>query len=336
MRKVAAACLLTGLLALCPAAAYGGLVIPEPESETEETILTKYGISAALEAPEDLHSHSAYCLMDAATGRILLSENADGTVYPASTTKIMTVLAILEVCDEQGISLDEPVEIRQEVLDIIPASLGRYGIEAGESYSLDTLLHMAMIGSFGDATYCAAAYVFGDISACIDRMNEITVRLGLTGTSFDNVAGLDWDRNYTTAREMALITRYAMGNGRLMAMAGTASYTVYQTDGTEGKTVPNTNALLTEEDYAAEAYQILGTKTGTTSGYVLAALAEDSAGRRVISTYFGTGTSAERFEDSQTLLDLAFAHADEIGLGAPCKQAKPEGTAQTESDALTE
>lgn len=262
---------------------------------------------AAVTQPADLKEHYAYAVIDARTGELLLGDQQDERVYPASTAKLMTALVLLDNAET-----DRVVEITSDMLTQVPVGISKYGVKARQKYTLDTLLHMILIGSAGDAAVCAAVDVFGSVDACVDAMNEKAAELGLANTHFDNPVGLDIGDNYndiySTAYDVAMLTRYAMASEEIAAIVRKESYTVKQTNGTAGKKLGSTNSFYSTMEYSKDLYTIIGSKTGTTNaaGYVFSATAVDKKGREVICTYMGKKSKAQTFTDIRQLLDAVY------------------------------
>lgn len=194
-------------------------------------------------------SASSYILMDETTGRILLGKNYDTPMLIASITKIMTATLAIE----SG-KLDETVIVDE----IIKESYGSgIYIEVGEELTLKELLYGLMLRSGNDAALMVAKYVSGSVEEFVKKMNEKAIEIGMKNTNFVNPSGLDnaKEGNYSTAYDMALLTRYAMQYKEYKKIVSTKSYTLK----TNKKTYiwKNKNKLL-NYDY------ITGGKTGYT------------------------------------------------------------------------
>ncbi len=276
-------------------------------------ILQPIPVSAQITAPSKLAAHHAYTVIDARTGEVLLSDKANKKVYPASTTKIMTAIVVLEKANP-----GKNIIITTKMLKALPAGCSKYGIKAGENYKVSTLLNMLLICSAGDAATCLAIGVFGSVNKCVVAMNKKCEALGLSGTHFDNPMGLDigngYKHNYTTANDMALITRYAMGMTAIKRIVERKSYLVYQSNGKKGRRIKNTNRFYYDVPYSKNMYTVIGTKSGTTkaAGSVFAATAIDKKGREVICVYMGKETSTNTFQDIRKILNTVYqAQADD-------------------------
>ena len=199
-----------------------------------------------------------YVLMDQTTGRILSGKNYNKPMLIASITKIMTCIIAIE-----SNKLDNTVVVDDTILKAYGS--GIY-IEIGEEITLRDLLYGLMLRSGNDAALMVSKYVGGSVPNFVKMMNDKAIELEMKNTTFVNPSGLDDDGgNYSTAYDMALLTRYAMKNQEYRNIVGTKSYTIK----TNKKTYvwKNKNKLLKEE-------YITGGKTGYT----------DKARRTLVST----------------------------------------------------
>lgn len=238
---------------------------------------------AAESAPQT--AAEAFILMDAGSGRVLAEKNAERELAIASTTKIMTALVVLEECEP-----DAPVTILPEATGIEGSSLY---LKAGERLTVRELLLGLMLHSGNDAAVALALHCCETVGAFVDRMNETAARLGLLDTSFANPHGLDDARNYSTARDLARLARYALENESFRAIVSTRSATV------AGRALTNHNKLLWRVDGA------IGVKTGYTraAGRILVGAAERD-GRRLVAV---TINAPDDWNDQARLLAYAFS-----------------------------
>ena len=154
---------------------------------------------------EQLYAKSAI-LIEATTGKIIFEKNADQMMYPASTTKILTVfLGIIKG------NLESEVTATAESVNL-PYGSSSIPLEIGETINFKDLLYATMIRSGNDGANLIAETVAGSIPAFVDAMNQAATMIGCTGTHFTNPSGLDDINHYTTAHDMALIAREAMQN----------------------------------------------------------------------------------------------------------------------------
>ncbi len=230
----------------------------------------------------------AAVLLEARTGQVLFDKNAGQKRPPASTTKIMTALLALE-----GGDLRQVVTVSPEAASVGEASLD---LRAGEKLTLEELVFGAMLESGNDACVAIAEHLAGTESNFVLLMNQKAKMIGAQNTSFKNTNGLPADGHYTTARDLALITQYALRNPVFQNIVSTKNRIIGSKDST--RYLNNTNRLLWSYDWTN------GVKTGTTqeAGNCLVASATRN-GRQLVSVVFH---SDNRWGDSIKLLDYGF------------------------------
>lgn len=231
-------------------------------------------------------SAKAAILMHADSGRVLYEKNADEHMLIASTTKIMTAIVVLEHCE-----LDDLVEVDSRSAGIEGSSMY---LKAGESYTVEDLLYGLLLVSGNDAASALALHVADSMEEFAELMNAKAAELGMTESSFKNAHGLDEEGHYSTARDMAKLAAYCMGNEDFARIAGTVSHTVGE------QTLVNHNRLLREYDGC------LGLKTGYTmaAGRTLVTCAERDGTRYVCVTL----NDPDDWDDHKALYDWAFAN----------------------------
>ena len=231
-------------------------------------------------------SAKAAILMHADSGRVLYEKNADEHMLIASTTKIMTAIVVLEHCE-----LDDLVEVDSRSAGIEGSSMY---LKAGESYTVEDLLYGLLLVSGNDAASALALHVADSMEEFAELMNAKAAELGMTESSFKNAHGLDEEGHYSTARDMAKLAAYCMGNEDFARIAGTVSHTVGE------QTLVNHNRLLREYDGC------LGLKTGYTmaAGRTLVTCAESDGARYVCVTL----NDPDDWDDHKALYDWAFAN----------------------------
>lgn len=212
----------------------------------------------------------AGALISLDTDEYLYENNIDSKVYPASITKIMTAVIMLE---SEKFNADGKIQMSQSALDLV---LGTGSVVshfvAGEEFTQLDLVYLVVMSSFGDCTYLAAEYYGGSVDNFVKLMNDKAKELGLTGTNYANPVGLHDDNNYTTVRDIYTLTKYALSNKIFKEVCETPRYTM-STNFTEKKTLSTTNAL--QDTTTNYYYQYAkGVKTGYT----------DEAGRCLVST----------------------------------------------------
>jgi len=250
--------------------------------------------SAALPVPAPpTFEASAYLLQDAHSGKILAEKNADDRVEPASITKIMTVYAALHEIAGGTLTLEEEVTISKKAWKMDGS---RMFIEVGKRVSVYDLLLGIIVQSGNDASVAIAEHIAGDEATFAALLNRHAARLGMTGTNYTNSTGMHNAEHYTTARDIAIISRalisefpeqYAWFAQREMPF--------------NGITQPNRNKLLWRDD------SVDGIKTGYTSaaGYCLVASARRD-GMRLISVVLGAASTGARANHSQAMLSYGF------------------------------
>ena len=224
-------------------------------------------------------------LLDGQTGRVLYEKRADQQSLIASTTKIMTALLVCEQCNV----LDR-MAIPKEAIGIEGSSMY---LQEGEVLTLQELLYGLMLSSGNDAAMALAIYCGGTAEGFAQQMNDKARMLGLDNTHFVNPHGLDAPGHYSTARDLAILARYAMGNPIFAQTVATKTVTVGQ------RTLTNHNKLLWQVEGAE------GVKTGYTrsAGRILVSSAQRQ-GRRLICVTIDDGND---WADHKTLYDTGFS-----------------------------
>ncbi|WP_106497348.1 D-alanyl-D-alanine carboxypeptidase family protein [Lentibacillus sp. Marseille-P4043] len=237
-------------------------------------------------------------LMERDTGKLLFDKNADEKLPPASMTKIMTLLLIMEQLDKGNLQLDEKVRVSERA-----ASMGgsQIFLEAGEEMTVDDLLKGIAIASGNDASVALAEKIAGSEEAFVQKMNEKVAELNLKNTHFNNTTGLPADDHYSTAHDMAVMAKELLKYEAITNY--TSIYEDYLRKGTEDEFwLVNTNKLV--KFYPG----VDGLKTGYTNEakYCLTATAEKQD-MRVIAVVMGAKTTKERNETVSQMLDYAFS-----------------------------
>lgn len=267
--------------------------------------------------PPELQSAAAI-IIDQDTGRELYSLNADEQRYPASLTKIMTVLLAVEAVDRGEVSLDDSVTAGDEAIQGMVEDGSTANIQVGETMSLNDLLYCAMLSSANEACNIIAVYIAGSLDAFVEDMNSRAEEIGCINTHFANTHGLPDSNHYTTARDFAKICRIAMANELFYNLSGTISYTVPATNMSAERQLSNSNGLINPDSptYPGNYYEYARAgKTGhtTDAGYCLASMAERDGiglvavvlGGQMLSNDEG-GYTYTNFTDSRTLYDWVF------------------------------
>ncbi|MCJ7839403.1 D-alanyl-D-alanine carboxypeptidase [Lederbergia sp. NSJ-179] len=263
-------------------------------------ILSLYSGSAfAEEKKTELAEDSkSAILIERDTGTVLYEKNTDEKLSPASMTKIMTMLLIMEAIDSEKITMDEKVTTSEYA-----ASMGgsQIFLEPGEEMTVKELLLAVAIGSANDAAVALAEKISGSEEAFVDRMNDRAKELGLKNTHFQNTTGLPAEDHYSTAYDMAMMSKELLKHEEITDF--TKNYEAYLREDTDNKFwLVNTNKLV--KFYPG----VDGLKTGFTSEakYCLTATAKKD-GMRVIAVVFGAPTSKSRNAQITKMLDYSFS-----------------------------
>jgi D-alanyl-D-alanine carboxypeptidase (penicillin-binding protein 5/6) len=229
---------------------------------------------------------AAAVLIEANSGEVLYADNADTSLPPASTTKVLTALLALDM----GADMDKPRIISEEAAAVGDMSMN---LAAGESLTLTDLLKGALVHSGNDACYAISEIVAGSESLFVHWMNMKAAVLGAYSVHMDNTNGLPCTTHQMSATDLALLCRYAMANDFFAETVSSKYITLGE--GASARTYQNTNKLLWQDPH------IVGIKTGTTdaAGPCLAAAYADGAAL-FISVVFD---SANRYGESFSLLN---------------------------------
>ncbi len=214
-------------------------------------------------------SANAAMLVSMDTDEVLYEKNADTRVYPASITKIMTTLLILE---SDKYNPNAKIAMTEEALDLISGTGSSVSLfNAGVEFTQLDLVYMVLMSSYGDCALLAADYYGGSVENFVAMMNTRANELGLTGTHYENPIGLHHEQNYTTARDTYTLTKFALQNETFKEVCESTRHTVNSSAG--ARVLSTTNFL--QDNTTNYYYQYAkGVKTGYT----------DEAGRCLVST----------------------------------------------------
>ena len=270
------------------------------------TLFTSLGISSVRADDVKLaESAKSAILIEASTGQILFEKNADEKLHPASMTKMMSMLLIVEAIEDGVIEWDQIVQVSENA-----SSMGGSQIllETGEKMSVRDLFKGVAIASGNDAVVALAETVAGSVNNFVSMMNKRAKELGLTNTNFKNPHGLDDANHYSSSRDMSIIARELVKHEEVLEY--TKIYEDYLREDTDRKIwLVNTNRLVRFYD------GVDGLKTGYTeeAGYCMTATAEKD-GMRIIAVVMGEETSKIRNQEVSEMLDYAFAQYKVINL----------------------
>lgn len=234
-------------------------------------------------------------LIEESTGNVLYENNPDERLPIASVTKVMTMLLIMEAVDNGTITLDDMVSVSENAMSYGGSTMF---LEAGEQLSVNDMLKGIAVASANDGCVAMAEHLSGSEAAFVEKMNVRAKELGMENTNFMNTNGLDDDNHYSSARDVAIMSRELIKHKKIF------DYTSIWTDELRGGKfkLANTNKLVRFYDGAN------GLKTGSTSKALccLSAAAKRD-GMQLIAVVLGSPTSAKRFSSARALLDYGFA-----------------------------
>lgn len=250
---------------------------------------------AAIGTQLDIKAKSAI-LMEVNTGKILYEMNADEKLPPASITKIMSLLLVMEAIDSGKMSVEDVITASEHACSMGGSQIW---LEPGETMTVDDLLKAAVIASANDATVALGEQIAGSEEGFVAMMNERAAQLGMTNTHFVNATGLDAEGHISTAHDVAIMSAELIKHELIKNYS-----TVWMDTLRDGESeLVNTNKLVRFYEGTT------GLKTGTTSGagYCLSATAERN-GLELVAVIMSGDTSQDRFNGAKKLLDYGFAN----------------------------
>lgn len=230
-------------------------------------------------------------IMDFESGAILYEKNADQKMQIASITKLMTAIIALE-----NTNFDEIVTISNKAA-ITEGS--KVWLLRDEKITMKSLLYALLVKSGNDAAVAIAEHIAEDVPSFVTMMNEKAKKLGLTGTHFKNPIGFDSLENYSTARDVALMGRYAFRNTFVRKAVQIQTMQVESADGNISHELKSTNKLLDS------FLNVIGLKTGHTelAGLCFVSVIDNSHGDKIITVVLN---SPDRFQETKSLASWAF------------------------------
>ncbi|WP_144439718.1 D-alanyl-D-alanine carboxypeptidase family protein [Halomonas chromatireducens] len=251
-------------------------------------------------APPQIAAKSWF-LMDANSGRVLVEHNADERLPPASLTKLMTAYLVERELDRGNISMDDMVRVSENAWR---TGGSKMFIEVDTEVSIRDLLYGIIIASGNDASVAVAEHLAGGEAPFADLMNQHATRLGLHNTNFTNSTGLPHPEQYSSARDMALLSQYIINDYPEHYAVYAEKYFTYS-----DIRQPNRNRLLWRDP------TVDGLKTGWTTeagyGLVASAMRDDM---RLISVVMGTSSEESRAQETQKLLSYGFRYYETLNL----------------------
>ncbi len=292
-------------------------------------------ISSALCAPA-LISESAV-LIDADTGQVLYDKDMHAKRYPASITKIATV-----ICGLEKLELSDRIVMSYDAVFSVSRDASHIALDTDEELTVEDASYAALLMSANEACNGIAERASGSIDAFVDDMNALAVRAGAKGTHFANANGLRDSNHYTTAYDMAMICRYAIKNEEFRKIFGTYKYTMAPTNKQpEQRLFVNQHEMISVPDMRYEG--IIGGKAGWTQDaqYTLVTAAERD-GRTLIAVVMKSPQNNNKYTDTKALLDYGFESFElltiensdlpkgDYAIEAPITLTVPNGTVKSD------
>lgn len=297
MKRIIVFILIMALACSVPVNAADGSVTVSSECDISDidVPLDNTAVNAAIGQTLDIKAKSAV-LMEPNTGKVLYESNADEKLSPASITKIMSLLLVMEALDRGDITLETVVTASEHACSMGGSQIW---LEPGETMTVDELLKAAVIASANDACVALGEQIAGSEEGFVAMMNERAKELGMTNTNFVNCTGLDAEGHLTSAYDVAVMSSELIKHDTIKNYS-----TVWMDTLRGGKSeLVNTNRLVRFYEGAT------GLKTGTTATakYCLAATAERN-GLELVAVVMAGETTNDRFNGAKKLLDYGFAN----------------------------
>lgn len=276
--------------------------------------------SAAVPGQEDLNLFCTKAvLLDANHGEVLYDMNSGERAAPASTTKLMTCLLVLEAVQSGQMSLNTQITAGETTYQGLTGNFSTANIKVGEVLTVEELLYCLMLPSANEAANVLAVAVDGSVEDFVSHMNRRAGELGCEGTRFANPHGMDQENHYSTAYDLALMMQACLEHDEFITVTTTPKHNVPATNMSKEREIYNTNGLVSSWTYSSYLYdKCIGGKTGTTdaAGRCLVAAARDGD-EVLISVILGSGPmevpgeeklKQGQFRESRRLLEYGFSN----------------------------
>lgn len=276
--------------------------------------------SAAVPGQEDLNLFCTKAvLLDANHGEVLYDMNSSERAAPASTTKLMTCLLVLEAVQSGQMSLNTQITAGETTYQGLTGNFSTANIKVGEVLTVEELLYCLMLPSANEAANVLAVAVDGSVEDFVSHMNRRAGELGCEGTRFANPHGMDQENHYSTAYDLALMMQACLEHDEFITVTTTPKHNVPATNMSKEREIYNTNGLVSSWTYSSYLYdKCVGGKTGTTdaAGRCLVAAARDGD-EVLISVILGSGPmevpgeeklKQGQFRESRRLLEYGFSN----------------------------
>lgn len=329
MKKYHFFCVLLAAVLLLSLAAPAAAALAPDESPSPSQTAAPAGPDCAFDAAISIAAPELTCgaaiLVDGDNDEVLFDRNARQRMYPASITKIMTSLLVMEAIDRGQLSLDQEITASATAIAAITADSSTQNIQPGEVMPLREVLYCDLVSSANEACNILAETVSGSMENFVALMNQRAAELGMADTHFVNPNGLHDPQHYTTAYDIYLMAKEAMKHEIFRTIVSTAKHQVPATNMSGERTLYSTNALINNWIVQGYTYsKAIGIKTGSTdeAGYCLCSAAVDTAGR----TFYAVVLNAQvvrpenspairyQFKESRELLEWGFQNFRRISL----------------------
>ena len=245
----------------------------------------------------------ASLMVEVNSGKIIHENDVEKKNYPASVTKILTAILVLEKCE-----LEDIVTVSESAISNIPSGYVVAPLFVGEKMKIEDLLYALMLESANDAAYVLAEYVGGSVEGFSDMMNKKAEELGCKNSHFVNPNGIHDDNHYTTAYDMYLISKYAMKNDKFSKIVSTYQYTLPATNkyNKTDRIMKNTNSFVNPNSKYYDK-NIKGIKTGTTvqaGNCLITDTIKDEF--NVITVILGAETADSKFSETKKMIEYMF------------------------------
>lgn len=278
-------------------------------------------------AQEDLDLFCTHAvLLDANHGEVLYDMKSSERAAPASTTKLMTCLLVLEAVESGQLSLGTVITAGETTYQGLTGNFSTADIKVGEELTVEELLYCLMLPSANEAANVLGVAVDGSIEDFVAHMNRRAGELNCQGTHFANPHGMDEDDHYTTAYDLALIMKACLEYDQFTTVTQTPKHIVPATNASKEREIYNTNGLVSSWTYGGYIYdKCIGGKTGSTgnAGRCLVAAAQDGD-EVLISVILGSGPmevpgeekkKQGQFRESKRLLEYGFNNFQRVKIG---------------------
>lgn len=259
----------------------------------------------------------AYVVMDAKTGQVLLEKNMDKRQYPASITKILTVAVALE-----RVKSDDRLTMSAASVSSVSRSSTHIALTEGEELSVEDAMMATMLTSANDAANGLAEYAGGSLEMFCALMNKTALKAGAENSNFVNANGLEDDNHYTTAYDMAAITRYALSVEGFREVFGATEYTMQPTN----KQPDKRNFGTQHHMIVYSAYQYKGAWGGklgwTPQARHTAVTVAERDGKELICVVMNSTNKWEKYKDTKKLLDYAYNNMNTVTVTAGVDRVK--------------